>query len=303
MAAKIVVIGSFNADLTSYMDRMPRPGETVTGRRFVTGPGGKGSNQAVAAARLGAEVTFVGRIGQDVFASIALDCWKEAGINTDYVIQDPEHATGVAPIFVDETGENSIVVVLGANLFVSREDVDAAAEVIAGADILLTQLEIDYGTVGYALRVAKERGARTILNPAPAGKLPDAVIALADIITPNETELEVLAGLTGANPEEAAGSLLKNDRQQIIITLGAQGARLVNQGGSALIPSFKVDVVDTTGAGDAFNGGLAVGLAEGMDQMEAIAFANATAALCVTKRGTAPSMPERWEVEALLAAS
>ncbi|HET6444986.1 MAG TPA: ribokinase [candidate division Zixibacteria bacterium] len=303
MAAKIVVIGSFNADLTSYMDRMPRPGETVTGRRFVTGPGGKGSNQAVAAARLGAEVTFVGRIGQDVFASIALDCWKEAGINTDYVIQDPEHATGVAPIFVDETGENSIVVVLGANLFVSREDVDAAAEVIAGADILLTQLEIDYGTAGYALRVAKERGARTILNPAPAGKLPDAVIALADIITPNETELEVLAGLTGANPEEAAGSLLKNDRQQIIITLGAQGARLVNQGGSALIPSFKVDVVDTTGAGDAFNGGLAVGLAEGMDQMEAIAFANATAALCVTKRGTAPSMPERWEVEALLAAS
>ena len=303
MAAKIVVIGSFNADLTSYMDRMPRPGETVTGRRFVTGPGGKGSNQAVAAARLGAEVTFVGRIGQDVFASIALDCWKEAGINTDYVIQDPEHATGVAPIFVDETGENSIVVVLGANLFVSREDVDAAAEVIAGADILLTQLEIDYGTAGYALRVAKERGARTILNPAPAGKLPDAVIALADIITPNETELEVLAGLAGANPEEAAGSLLKNDRQQIIITLGAQGARLVNQGGSALIPSFKVDVVDTTGAGDAFNGGLAVGLAEGMDQMEAIAFANATAALCVTKRGTAPSMPERWEVEALLAAS
>jgi len=303
MAAKIVVIGSFNADLTSYMDRMPRPGETVTGRRFVTGPGGKGSNQAVAAARLGAEVTFVGRIGQDVFASIALDCWKEAGINTDYVIQDPEHATGVAPIFVDETGENSIVVVLGANLFVSREDVDAAAEVIAGADILLTQLEIDYGTAGYALRVAKERGARTILNPAPAGKLPDAVIALADIITPNETELEVLAGLTRANPEEAAGSLLKNDRQQIIITLGAQGARLVNQGGSALIPSFKVDVVDTTGAGDAFNGGLAVGLAEGMDQMEAIAFANATAALCVTKRGTAPSMPERWEVEALLAAS
>lgn len=303
MAAKIVVVGSFNADLTSYMNRMPRPGETVAGRKFVTGPGGKGSNQAVAAARLGAEVTFVGRIGQDVFASIALDCWKEAGINTDYVIQDPEHATGVAPIFVDESGENSIVVVLGANLFVSREDVDAAAEVITEADILLTQLEINYDTAGYALRVAKNMGVKSILNPAPAGQLPDEVIALADIITPNETELEVLAGMAGASVEDAAGSLLKNDHQTIIITLGAQGARSVNQDGSFMIPPYMVNVVDTTGAGDAFNGGLAVGLAEDMSQKDAIAFANATAALCVTKPGTAPSMPVRSEVEALLAAS
>ena len=303
MAAKIVVVGSFNADLTSYMVRMPRPGETVVGQKFVIGPGGKGSNQAVAAARLGAEVTFVGRVGQDVFASYALNCWKKEGINTDFVVQDSEQVTGVAPIFVDESGENSIVVVLGANLFVSREDVDVAAEVIAEADILLTQLEINYEATGYALQIAGEKGVPTILNPAPAGQLPEEMIALADIITPNETELEILAGMAGATLEETAASLLRNDRQRIIITLGAQGARLVNRAGSTLIPAYKVEAVDTTGAGDAFNGGLAVGLAEGMSQEEAIAFANATAALCVTRPGTAPSMPFRREVEALLAAA
>ncbi len=301
MTAKIVVVGSFNADLTSYMERMPRPGETVHGRRFVVGPGGKGSNQAVAAARLGAAVTFVGRIGQDVFAPFALNLWQQEGINTAYVVQDPEHATGVAPIFVDDSGENSIVVVLGANLAVSKADVDAAVEAIAEADVLLTQLEIDYETVGHALRVARERGVRTILNPAPAGHLPPAVIALADYLTPNETELEVLSGRPGASIEEAAQSLLTTDEQTIVMTLGAQGARYLRRDGTALIPSFKVEVVDTTGAGDAFNAGLAVALAEGRSLPDAIAFANATAALCVTRPGTAPSMPRRAEVEALLA--
>ena len=301
MTAKIVVVGSFNADLTSYMERMPRPGETVHGRRFVVGPGGNGSNQAVAAARLGAAVTFVRRIGQDVFAPFALNLWQQEGINTAYVVQDPEHATGVAPIFVDDSGENSIVVVLGANLAVSKADVDAAVEAIAGADVLLTQLEIDYETVGHALRVAREHGVRTILNPAPAGHLPPAVIALADYLTPNETELEILSGRPGASIEEAAQSLLTTDEQTIVMTLGAQGARYLRRDGTALIPSFKVEVVDTTGAGDAFNAGLAVALAEGRSLPDAIAFANATAALCVTKPGTAPSMPRRAEVEALLA--
>lgn len=302
MKAKIVVIGSFNADLTSYMERMPRPGETVHGRSFVIGPGGKGSNQAVAAARLGAEVTFVGRIGQDVFAPYALNMWQEEGINTRYVVQDPEHATGVAPIFVDDSGENSIVVVLGANLAVSRVDVDAAAEAIAEADILLVQLEIDYDTVGYALKVGKEFGVCTILNPAPAGKLSLDAVRLADYLTPNETELEALAGMTDASLEEAAASLLTTDEQTIVMTLGAQGAQYLRQDGTGRIPSYQVDVVDTTGAGDAFNGGLAVALAEGKKLNDAIAFANATAALCVTKLGTAPSMPTRAEVEALLTA-
>jgi ribokinase len=303
MTAKIVIVGSFNTDLTSYMERMPRPGETVSGRKFVTGPGGKGSNQAVAAARLGAEVTFIGRIGQDVFGDLALKTWEQEGINTRYVARDPEHATGVAPIFVDDSGENSIVVVLGANLNIQAADVNAAADVIAQADIVLTQLEINYDMVAYALQAAKQRGVKTILNPAPAGHLPAEVVALADFITPNETELEVLSGKSGLTAEQAARSLLTHDGQTVVVTLGAQGAQYVRQDATGVIPTFKVNVVDTTGAGDAFNGGLAVALAEGKPLTEAIAFANATAALCVTRPGTTPSMPRRDEVEELLASS
>ncbi len=300
MAAKIVVVGSFNVDLTSYMARMPAPGETVSGDRFVTGPGGKGTNQAVAAARLGAEVTFVGRVGQDVFAPIALNVWRAEGINTDYVTQDPDHATGVAPIFVDASGENSIVVVLGANLAVSRADVDRARAAIAAADVVITQLEIDPDTTAYALQTAREYGVRTILNPAPARPLPAEVIALADYITPNQTELATLSGLAGESVETMARALLVNDTQAVVCTLGAAGAQYVRRADSVTVPSFKVNVVDTTGAGDAFNGGLAVALAEGQDLRAALAFANATAALCVTRPGTAPSMPPRAEVDALL---
>lgn len=303
MPANIVIVGSFNTDLTAYTERMPRPGETVNGRKFVIGPGGKGSNQAVAAARLGAQVTFVGRVGQDVFGDLALRTWKEEGVNTDFVIRDPENVTGVAPIWVDDSGENSIIVVLGANLAVSRADVDAAARAIAQADVVLTQLEIDYDTVGYALKVAKDAGVRTILNPAPAGKVAPETLALADFMTPNETELEALTGKPGAPVEEAARSLLTAAGQTVVVTLGARGAQYVQRDGAALVPAYTVNVVDTTGAGDAFNGGLAVALAEGKDLKDAIAFANATAALCVTRPGTAPSMPRRDEVEALLAAA
>lgn len=301
MPAKIVIVGSFNTDLTTYMERMPRPGETVSGRKFVTGPGGKGSNQAVAAARLDADVTFVGRVGRDVFADIALNTWRQEGINIDFVVQDPEHATGVAPIFVDDAGENMIVVALGANLAIARADVDAAADVIAQADILMTQLEINYDMVDYALRIAKSKGVRTILNPAPAGELPAETIALADYLTPNETELEVLSGMPGASPQDAARSLLTTAAQTVIVTLGGNGAMYVQKDRAEHIPGFEVDVVDTTGAGDAFNGGLAVALAENKSLEDAIRFANATAALCVTKPGTAPSMPPRADVERLLA--
>ncbi len=302
MPAKIVVVGSFNTDLTAYMQRMPRPGETVHGHKFVIGPGGKGSNQAVAAARLGAQVTFVGRVGQDVFSEIALRLWEQENINTRYVVRDAEHSTGVAPIFVDDSGENSIVVVLGANLAVSTVDIDAAAAAIAQADVVVTQLEINYDATAYALKVAKARGIRTILNPAPAGQVAPDVLALADFITPNETELEALAGKPGAPIEEAARSLLTSGDQTAIVTLGAQGAQSVRKDGSIQVPTYTVDVVDTTGAGDAFNGGLAVALAEGKKLRDAIAFANATAALCVTRPGTAPSMPQRQEVDALMVA-
>jgi ribokinase len=299
MAAKIVIVGSFNMDLTAYAERMPKPGETLPGRKFVTGPGGKGSNQAVAAARLGADVTFIGRVGNDVFAEAALSFWKQEGIHTDFVARDPENATGVAPIWVDDSGENSIIVVLGANLHMTAADIDRAAAVIAAADVLITQLEINYDMVDYAMKVAKSHGVRTILNPAPAGKLSRETVALADYLTPNETELEILSGISG-DYEKAARSLLTRDGQAAVVTIGAGGAQWVSPTTSTIIPAFKVTAVDTTGAGDAFNGGFAVALGEGKPLEEAIRFANATAALSVTKPGTAPSMPRRAEVEALL---
>ena len=305
MAAKIVVVGSFNTDLTAYVQRMPRPGETVAGDRFVTGPGGKGSNQAVAAARLGAEVTFVGRIGADVFAPVGLDLWRAEGINTDHVVQDPDVATGVAPIVVDAAGENSICVILGANLRISLDDIDAAADVIAGADVLLTQLETNHDAVVRALELARSAGVRTVLNPAPASLLPPETLALADYLTPNETELEVISGLDGGSIDEAIGAVRAAEHQVVVVTLGSQGARYVQPqvdgvATTGIVDGFRVDVVDTTGAGDAFNAGLAVALAEGNGLPEAIRFANATAALSVTKPGTAASMPRREEVELLL---
>lgn len=301
MSAKIVVVGSFNADLTAYMQRMPRPGETVQGDTFMTGAGGKGSNQAVAAARLGAEVAFIGRVGADVFANIAYELWDAEGINYQHVGRDAEYATGVAPILVDSSGENMIVVVLGANSRVQKSDIDAARDVIAAADVLVAQLEINLDMVAYALETAKELGVRTILNPAPAAALPPETLALADYLTPNETELETLAGEDAADVEAAARGLLTRPDQIALVTLGAQGAQIVAPGLSKVVPSYKVEAVDTTGAGDAFNGALAVALAEGMALEEALSFANAAAALSVTKPGAAPSTPYRADVDALRA--
>ncbi|MCY4019989.1 MAG: ribokinase [Chloroflexi bacterium] len=303
MAAKIVVVGSFNTDLVSYMQRMPRPGETVHGDTFMTGAGGKGSNQAVAAARLGADVTFIGRLGKDVFANLAYEIWDAEGINSDYVVQDEESATGVAPIFVDSAGENMIVVVLGANSRVQSSDIDAARERIAAADVLVVQLEINTDMVTYALQVAKEVGIRTILNPAPAAPIPRETIQLADYLTPNETELESLSGGPVSDVAAAARSLMTREEQTVVVTMGAQGAQVVSRDRTDPLPTFKVDVVDTTGAGDAFNGALAVALAEGKSLQDAVRFANATAALCVTKAGAAGSAPHRADVDALLAAS
>ena len=301
MTAKIVVVGSFNTDLVSYLQRMPRPGETVHGDTFVTGAGGKGSNQAVAAARLGAEVTFIGRVGSDVFANLAYEIWDAEGVSRDYVIQDQDHATGVAPILVDSQGENMIVVVLGANLNIQPSDIDAAKDRIAAADVLLAQLEINLDMAAYALKTAKKLGIATILNPAPATPLPSDTMQLADYLTPNETELETLSGQAGQDVTARARSLLTRDGQTAVVTLGAQGAQIVSQNQSIRMETFEVDVVDTTGAGDAFNAGLAVALAEGKDLRAAVRFANATAALSVTKPGTARSVPRRAEVDALIA--
>ncbi len=301
MAARIVVVGSFNADLVSYMRRMPRPGETVHGDSFMTGAGGKGSNQAVAAARLGADVTFIGRLGNDVFANLAYEIWNAEGVNSDYVVQDADTATGVAPIFVDSAGENMIVVVLGANARVKSSDIDAARGRIAAADVLLAQLEINTDMVTYALQVAKEVGVTTILNPAPAAPIPRETIQLADYLTPNETELESLSGRPVSDVAAAARSLMTRAEQTVVVTMGARGAQVVARDQTDTVPSFAVDALDTTGAGDAFNAALAVGLAEGKALAQALRFANATAALCVTKAGAAGSAPYRAEVDALLA--
>jgi ribokinase len=282
---KIVVIGSFNVDLITYVERMPKPGETVTDGEFQTMPGGKGSNQAVAAARLGAEVTYIGCVGKDAFAQIGFDLWRAAGINTQYVIQTDEAATGTALILVDATGENSIAVAPGANRKLTNSHVDAALEAIKAADMLIAQLEISFEAVEYAFKLANEHHIPTLLNPAPIHKEVNRILPLADYITPNEHEKATLGSL---RPD-----------QTLITTLGAQGAEWRRGNESRLVPTFKVEVVDTVGAGDAFNAGFAVATAEGKSLDEAVRFANAVAGLAVTKRGASTS-PERAEVEAFL---
>lgn len=300
MNPKIVVVGSFNSDLVTYMERLPQIGETVSAREFTTWPGGKGSNQAVAAARLGADVTLVARIGQDSFADIGMTLWKREGINTEFVVRDPHNNTGLATIYVEDSGEDMIVVTGGANLALSPADVDAAMTALVGADVLLTQLETPLQTVAHALQVAKNLHVRTVLNPAPAIPLPSQISTLADYLTPNETELHTLTGKTSHDIEEHAASLLATTEQTAIVTLGAGGALWVNKIGHGHVPGFPVEAVDMVGAGDAFNAGLAVALAEGRDLPDAIAFANAAAAICVTRPGAAPSMPQRFEVESLM---
>ncbi len=300
MTAKIVVVGSFNADLVSYMERMPRPGETVHGDRFATGAGGKGSNQAVAAARLGADVAFIGRVGNDVFAELAYEIWDAEGVDHRFVTRDDEVATGVAPILVDSSGENMIVVVLGANRRIRQSDIDRARPTIAEADMLIIQLEVNLDMVSYALKAAKEFGVATTLNPAPAAPISRETIHLADYLTPNEIELETLNGGEFDDVVSAARGLLTRGDQTAVVTLGAQGAQIISHSDSILVPTFAVDAVDTTGAGDTFNAALAVGLSEGKALSDAVRFANAAAALCVTKPGAADSVPYRADVDALL---
>ncbi len=297
---KIVVLGSFNADLVMYVDRLPAPGETISGRHFATGPGGKGSNQAVAAARLDGDVTFVGRVGIDSFANIGFELWQKEGVKSDYVSRDSTRATGIASIAVEESGENIIMVALGANLAVTHGDIDAAAAVIESADVLMVQLETNLDAVEYALRAAKKAGVITILNPAPAVPLPTNMLALADYLTPNQTELQTLTGNQGLSVPDAARSLLSSEKQTVVVTLGSQGAAWFRRAGQGSSSAYKVNVMDAVGAGDAFNAGLAVALAEGMELPEALAFAGAAAAVSVTRPGAAASMPYRNEVDELL---
>jgi ribokinase len=299
----IVVVGSSNTDMIIKMDRIPRPGETIIGGEFITAAGGKGANQAVGAARAGGRVTFIARVGNDSLGEQAIAGFKKDGINVDYIVRDPVTPSGVALIFVGKNGENSIAVASGANGNLSSNDVRNAGPAFAGAGALIMQLETPLEAVETAAKLAAEAGARVILNPAPAQPLPDTLLRHVSILTPNETEAELLTGIktTGAGTAAlAAGELLKRGVQTVILTLGAQGAWVATRESGQLVPAFQVEPVDTTAAGDIFNGALAVALVEGKSLLEAARFANAAAALSVTKHGAQPSAPIRGDIDALL---
>jgi ribokinase len=302
-APRVVVIGSSNTDMVVKAARIPQPGETVLGSEFVMVPGGKGANQAVAAARLGAEVTLVARLGDDLFAEASMHSFREAGIRTDAVVRDPQVASGVALILVDAGGENAIAVAPGANARLTPGDVDRAEAAIRAADVVVLQLEVPIETVLHAIRLAKRHGRQVILNPAPAAPVPDEALALVDFLTPNETEAEMLlgggaAGLGGI--AATAEALRAKGAGTVIVTLGREGAFVVGPPGSFHVPGRHVEAVDTTAAGDAFTGALACALGEGQALPAALAFATAAAALSVTRIGAQSSLPDRTAVEAFL---
>lgn len=305
MKHDIVILGVFVADTAYRATRQPKMGETLLGKGFALGPGGKGSNQAVAAARAGGDTAFLSKLGVDAFADMAMKTWEEAGVHPA-ITRDPTSYTGAAYIFVEEgTGNNAIIVAPGAAAMISPADMDANAELIGGAKIFVTQLEQPLDAAVRALEIARKGGATTVLNPAPAQKLDASVFALCDYVTPNETETEILTGLPVTNLEEAkiaADKLLDMGVKTAIITLGEKGALYHNGTESVLVPAFKAGpVVETTGAGDAFNGGFAAALARGIAPLDAVRFGSAVAGISVTRAGTAPSMPTLEEVEALLA--
>lgn len=300
---KITVVGSSNTDMIIKVPKLPLPGETMIGGRFFTSPGGKGANQAVAAARGGGEVTFIARTGNDMFGKQAIERYKNDRINVSYIVEDKDAPSGVAEIIVDDKGNNLIAVAPGANLNLSVYDIIAAKEVIAKSDILLVQLEIPLKTVEYAVKLAHENGVRIILNPAPAQSLPLELLKTVSILTPNEKEAEYLTGVKvtdESSAEDAGRILISKGVEKVIVTLGKNGALVLDRGGSELVSGFKVKVEDTTAAGDVFNGALAVALAEKKNIYEAVRFANAAAALSVTKLGAQLSAPSRDEIQAFI---
>lgn len=305
MTAKITVVGSLNMDLVASVRRIPNPGETVIGGDLRTIPGGNGANQAVAAARLGGRVSMVGRVGSDLFAGKMIDNLKAAGIDASHVARDEHASSGVAMIAVDMVGQNSAVVSPGANAKLSPADVEAARELIQSAKVLLLQLEVPLETVCAAARIAKEGDALVILNPSPAQLLTDELLALVDVIIPNENETALLTNRscdTQRELKQAAAHLLKTGVGSVIMTLGEEGALLAQPAGLTLFPAFTPrNVIDTTAAGDAFVGGFAAALAEGRPIEEAVVWGNAAGCLAVGKMGAQNSLPDRAELGAQLA--
>jgi len=299
MTKPIVIVGSINMDLVARVRAIPRPGQTVTGIGFDTAPGGKGANQAVAVARLGSPAEMVGMVGEDVFGQALLDNLRDAGVGTA-TVERVVGPSGVAPILLAENGENSIVVVPGANGKMDAAAVDRHADLIRSAGMVLCQLELPMETVSHTLALCAEAGVPVMLDPAPAAPLPDAFWKQVAWFTPNETEAAFYLG-NDSKPEEAAQQLLARGLRGVVLKRGAEGAYVAVAGGKAAwVPAFPVEAIDTVGAGDCFNGAFAVGLLEGNDAWAAARFASAAAAISVTRRGAQASMPSRVEVDEFL---
>lgn len=305
MSALYCVVGSINMDLVAQVDRFPKPGETRTGSTFGTYPGGKGANQAVALARLGAEITMAGKIGDDVFGSSYQETFDTEGVNRSIVEVETGLSTGVAVIEVDDSGENHIVIVPGANGKMDREYIERNIETIAAADFILFQLEIPLDTITHTLSLLKERKGKTILDPAPAPVrgLPPELLANVDFITPNESEAYALTGVEvtdEATARKAGEALMQQGASRVIIKAGGSGAYIVDEGGVGKVEGFSVDVADTTAAGDAFNAGFAYSLGEGASLEEAVRHGNGVGAMACTGFGAQSAMPTARVVQKLL---
>jgi ribokinase len=298
---RIAVVGSANTDLITFADRFPRPGETLFGRNFDLGFGGKGANQAVAARLCGAEVLMIAKVGKDLFGEATIRNFQAFGIDTSHVGVIEDAPTGVAPIFVEPNGQNRIIVVKGANDRLTPADVDAAAAELSRADTIILQFEVPLETIYHTVHFAREHGIRCIVNPAPALPARLSELIAADYFIPNETEAEIITGLPVQTIEQAtecAASLLQKGFGRVLLTLGERGALLADTTGYAHVAPFTVATVDTTGAGDAFIGSLAVFLAEKVPEKEAVARASLYAALSTTRVGTQKSFPRRAELDA-----
>lgn len=298
MKGKILVIGSTNTDMTAFCAKMPAPGETVLGNDFVMGPGGKGANQAVAAKRLGGDVKFICKVGDDIFGENTIRHFKEEGLDTSGIMVSAK-PSGVALITVDESAENSIVVASGANNDYSPEDIMAHREAIEGCDILLMQLEIPVPAVLEAAKIAHEAGKTVVLNPAPALDLPDEIFRHISIFIPNQHELSKYSGMPVSGKDSAgraAKEMMSRGVGRLIVTMGSKGSLVCEEDGSVFVPAMKVDAVDTTGAGDCYCGALCVALAEGKPLKEAASFATRAAAVAVQRPGAQVAMPYRKEI-------
>lgn len=296
---RICVVGSANIDLTFRTPRLPQPGETISGHSLHQCMGGKGANQAVAAARLGAQVAFVARVGNDAFGLQAIQGYRADGIDTSFVQRDANLPTGTAAILVDDNAENCIIIVAGANGALTADDINAATSMIQQADLVLCQLETPIGATFEAFRIARAAGVITVLTPAPVASVTDELLELCDVCVPNTTEIAALVNRSVRSRDDAqlaANLLRQRGVQQVVLTMGSEGALVVDDSGATFIPPYKVKAIDTTGAGDAFTAALAVSLAEGLDIREAARRAGLVAAISVTRIGTQTSFPTLNEV-------